>query len=269
MKVLTIPKGITHKKLHIEEDSLLLKGSGINCSILQYSDGGYDILPDGQKRGTFQSYTAFVSGKELQVEDLTIENTAGDGRLHGQAIALYSDATHVICKNVHFKGHQDTLFMSPLPLSEREKDGFKGPRQFSPRIPTTQYFENCIIEGDIDFIFGGADAIFRNCTIISLFRAPIPQLQDSLRTTASGVPVQGFICAPCTPINGKGFHFINCHFTTDHCPAGSVYLARPWRPYAKAVFQNCQFDSHIAPEKFAGWNDIHQIEETASFDIFF
>jgi pectinesterase len=205
---------------------------------------------------------------------------------------LYSDFEKVTCKNVHFKGHQDTLFLSPLPDQEREADGFKGPRQNTPRIMTTQYFENCIIEGDIDFIFGGADAVFKDCTILSLYRPPLSSIIEetpacgseadqsllqkalaekrsghSFRLTSAGVPVQGFVCAPCTPPDGNGFHFIHCDFTTDCCPDGSVYLARPWRPYAKVTFEDCSFGPHIAPEKFAGWNDIHIVEPTAKFQI--
>ena len=52
-------------------------------------------------------------------------------------------------------GNQDTLFCAPLPESEREKDGFLGPRKFAPRRPSAQYYQSCEIAGDIDFIFGG------------------------------------------------------------------------------------------------------------------
>ncbi|MCH4192685.1 MAG: pectinesterase family protein [Butyrivibrio sp.] len=268
MKVLTINKGITIKKLELEASSILLRGAGMDKSVLSNGDGGYDLMPDGRKRGTFRSYTAFISGQDVTVKDLTIENTAGDGRVHGQAVALYADAERFTCKRVHLKGHQDTLFLSPLPVKEREPDGFKGPRQKAPRIPTIQYYEDCLIEGDIDFIFGGADAIFRNCEIRSLFRPPLESDDNrQIRYTHDGVPIQGFVCAPCTPEGGRGFEFINCLFTTDCCPDGSVYLARPWRPYGKAVFKSCSFGAHIAPERFAGWANPLQVESTADFLI--
>ena len=268
MKVLTIDKGITVKKLELEASSILLRGAGMDKSVLSNGDGGYDLMPDGRKRGTFRSYTAFLSGQDVTVKDLTIENTAGDGRIHGQAVALYADAERFTCKRVHLKGHQDTLFMSPLPEKEREPDGFKGPRQNTPRVPTLQYYEDCLIEGDIDFIFGGADVIFRNCEIRSLFRPALESDSDRpVRRTLSGVPVQGFVCAPCTSKGSHGFEFIDCRFTTDSCPDGSVYLARPWRPYGKAYFKNCIFGKHIAPERFAGWDDPLQVDPTADFRI--
>ena len=280
MKEIYFDKGTHYTKLSfddayyrengIENQSLHIKGAGMDATTISWSDGGFDKAPDdkGIKLGTFRSYTMFVSGNEVIIEDLTIENTAGDGRIRGQAIALYADASKVTCRRVHLKGHQDTLFMSPLPLEEREKDGFTGPRQNSPRLMTTQYYEDCIIEGDVDFIFGGANATFKNCTIVSLYRAPLRDMTTiSKEQPATYVEqaVQGFVCAPNTPEGESGFRFIDCSFITDRCPDGSVYLARPWRPYGAAVFKNCTFGPHIHPDLFAGWKDVHTLEPTARF----
>lgn len=282
VKELFFEKGIIYKKLYFDEDyykenkvpdsSIHIKGAGMDATTLSWSDGGYDKAPDEDsiKLGTFRSYTLFVTGNEAVIEDLTIENTAGDGRIRGQAIALYADAKKVTCRRVHLKGHQDTLFMSPLPLEEREKGGFTGPRQNSPRIMTSQYYEDCIIEGDVDFIFGGANATFKNCTIVSLYRAPLRDAGTISKEKAANYieqSVQGFICAPNTPADEPGMRFIDCNFITDRCPDSSVYLARPWRPYGGASFENCTFGPHIHPDYFAGWKNISQLEETARFSI--
>ena len=48
--------------------------------------------------------------------------------------------------------------------------------------------------------------------------------------------------------------FWDCDFVSD-CPAGSVYLGRPWRPTGKTAVLDCRLGAHIAPEGFAGWND--------------
>lgn len=34
---------------------------------------------------------------------------------------------------------------------------------------------------------------------------------------------------------------------------GSVWLSRPWRPYAKAVFIRCEMGRHIRPEGYHNW----------------
>lgn len=259
-----------YKENNIEDESLHIRGAGMDVTTISWSDGGFDKSPDdhGIKLGTFRSYTMFVSGRDALIEDITIENASGDGRIRGQGIALYADAESVTCRRVHLKGHQDTLFMSPLPLTEREKGGFIGPRENSPRLMTTQYYEDCIIEGDVDFIFGGANATFKNCTIVSLYRAPLIDKNTISKEKAANytdVPVQGFVCAPCTPETETGIRFIDCKFITDRCPDSSVYLARPWREYGGASFENCSFGNHIHPDLFAGWKDVHKLESTARF----
>ena len=117
------------------------------------------------------------------------------------------DSTRAVFHRVKLLGSQDTLFCAPLPEKEREKDGFLGPRGLAPRKPTAQYYTDCEIAGDIDFIFGGGDALFENCVI---------------RTVDNHIP-HSYVTAPSGKANGLGFVFWNCDFVSD-CPAGSGYL---------------------------------------------
>lgn len=188
---------------------------------------------------TFRSYTAFFSGERLRVEDLTIENDAGPGAKAGQAVAAYVDSAHAVFEKVRLLGNQDTLFCAPLPEKEREKDGFLGPRGLAPRRASAQYYHDCEIAGDIDFIFGGADALFEQCV---------------LRTVNNGLP-HSWVTAPSGSAEGLGFVFWDCDFVSDSCPQGTVYLGRPWRPTGKTAVLASRLGAHIAPEGFAGWND--------------
>ena len=63
-----------------------------------------------------------------------------------------------------------------------------------------------------------------------------------------------YVTAPSGKPEGLGFVFWDCDFVSD-CPAGSVYLGRPWRPTGKTAVLDCRLGAHIAPEGFAGWND--------------
>lgn len=95
-----------------------------------------------------------------------------------------------------------------------------------------QYYEECYIEGTVDFIFGASTAVFHRCHIHS--------------------KSNGFITAPSTPSEKKyGYVFLNCRLTAD-TNVSDVYLSRPWRPYAQAVFIHCDLGRHINP---AGWNN--------------
>lgn len=235
---ITIGPGVYREKLVCEKRRITLRGAGADATRLVWGDGGRLPHPDGRSTHTFRSYTAFFSGEQLTVEDLTIENDAGPGSAVGQAVAAYVDSARAVFRRVKLLGNQDTLFCAPLPEKEREKDGFLGPRTFAPRRATTQYYQNCEIAGDIDFIFGGADALFEECT---------------LRTVDNHIP-HSYITAPSGPADGLGFVFWDCDFVSD-CPAGSIYLGRPWRPTGKTAVLDCRLGAHISPEGFVGWND--------------
>lgn len=147
--------GIYREKLVCEKRCITLRGAGADKTKLVWGDGGRLPHKDGRPTHTFRSYTAFFSGETLCVEEMTIENDAGPGAKAGQAVAAYVDSTRAVFRRVKLLGSQDTLFCAPLPEKEREKDGFLGPRGLAPRKPTAQYYTDCEIAGDIDFIFGG------------------------------------------------------------------------------------------------------------------
>lgn len=150
-----IGPGTYREKLACEKRDITLRGAGMAETRLVWNDGGKLPHPDGRPTHTFRSWTAFFSGQRLTVEDMTIENDAGPGARVGQGIAAYVDSERAVFQRVRLLGSQDTLFCAPLPEQEREKDGFLGPRVFSPRRPSAQYYQGCEITGDIDFIFGG------------------------------------------------------------------------------------------------------------------
>jgi pectinesterase len=141
----------------------------------------------------------------------------------GQAVALNVNANRVVFSNCTFLGNQDTLYTS----GEETKN----------------YFKDCYIEGTTDFIFGDATALFENCIIHSK--------KDSYITAAS------------TPKDTSyGYVFKNCKLTADE-NVTKVYLGRPWRPFAKTVYINCEMGKHILPE---GWHNWSKPEaETGSF----
>ena len=192
------------------------------------------------KLGTFRTYTVLVDADDVTLANLTIENDAGDGREVGQAIALYADGDRLVVDACCIKGHQDTLFLGPLPPHEAKPGGFIGPKQYAPRRVGRQYFRRCRIEGDVDFIFGGARAYFEGCEIRSLNR---------------NMDVNGYVTAASTPEGEPyGFVFHGCSFTAaqDVAP-DSVYLGRPWREWAQTVLIDCWLGQHIKREGWWDW----------------
>ena len=234
-----IGPGTYREKLVCEKQEITLRGAGMGQTRLVWGDGGKLPHWDGRPTGTFRSWTAFFSGGLVTVEGMTIQNDAGPGPQAGAGIAAYVDSRRAIFRHVQLLGHQNTLFCGPLPEKEREKESFLGPRAFAPRQPSAQYYQGCEIAGDVDCILGGADALFEQCI---------------LRSVDGGTgSCRGYVTAPSTAPDGLGFVFWDCDFVSD-CPAGSVYLGRPWRPAGKTTVLECRLGAHIAPAGFSPWN---------------
>ncbi len=263
-----ISEGVYNEKIFCEKRAITLIGDGVDKTILCFDDYANEVMEDGSKRGTFRSYTAFFGGDRVHIKDMTIRNDAGDGRAVGQAIAVYADADICFFENVKMTGCQDTLFCAPLPRQERKKNGFLGPRVMTERRLTSQYYKNCTITGDVDFIFGGADAVFDDCTIICNDRMHVGLTVAGSSPAGSATLdkdqidtrerfINGYITAACGLSRDLGFVFRNCRIGgAEGCEEGSVFLGRPWRDEAKSVFLHCTMDKTIAPERFSGWGGI-------------
>lgn len=247
--VLHIGSGVYREKLVITRPNLTLQGEGESREdvVLVYGDAAFDIMPEGDKRGTFRTASVRIDTHDFTAKHLTFRNDAGCGHTVGQALALYVDGDRNYFEDCCLLGSQDTLFTAPLPLKEAQPGGFKGPGEFKPRILGRHCYQNCYIRGDVDFIFGGAVAWFENCTIFSCF--PKDRRLDEAPDQSA---VCGYVTAASTPREQRyGYVFHNCSLESD-CPAHTVMLGRPWREWAKTVFLNCRLGEHIHP---AGWND--------------
>jgi pectinesterase len=235
--VIHIASGVYNERLVIKQDNISFIGEDKDTTKITYSDSAWDIMPDGEKRGTFRTPSVFIDCDNFSAKNISFCNEAGQGRKVGQAIAVYADGDHLVFDNCIFDAYQDTLFAAPLPLKEIQPGGFKGPKEFEPRRLGRHLYKNCYIAGNVDFIFGGAVAYFEGCELYLKCR-----YED----------INGYVVAPSTFEGQKyGFVFNHCHFTSN-CPPESAYLGRPWRNFAKAVVINSEIDGHIHKE---GWHD--------------
>jgi pectinesterase len=243
-----IPNGIYHEKISVCENNVFLIGESRDHTIIEYDDYAQKKYPNGLLYQTFNSYTCFVGGAHCVLKNLTIRNTAGSGKMVGQAIALYADGDGLVCSNCKISGYQDTLFTGPLPPEPIIPGSFFGPREHAPRTDTTQLYDSCYIEGDVDFIFGSATALFINCEI---------HTRGSAETTC-------YITAPSTPRNKEyGYIFKKCRLTGE-TDIKNTYLGRPWRNYARAAFLECWMGPHIHTCGWDNWGKI-DAEKTSLF----
>lgn len=193
----------------------------------------------GTSGGTTHSATVNIGGDDFFAENLTFQNDFNARRPQlpqgSQALALRVTGDRAVFRNMRLLGNQDTLYAA-------NKDS----------TPSRQYFTDCYIEGNVDFIFGNSKAIFENCEIHS--------------TPHSG----GYITAQSknAPDQDSGYVFNHCRLTAAP-GVGHVWLGRPWRPYATVIFLNTEMGAHIEP---AGWREWHPGEtksiETAHYAEF-
>ncbi|MFS0872545.1 pectinesterase family protein [Paenibacillus xylanilyticus] len=244
--IVRIKQGIYYEKLHIEKPMVHLIGEGADQTVITYDDYALKKFPDGELYHTFHSYTAFIGADDFTAEGLSFVNSAGPGKDVGQALAVYVDGDRAAFRQCRFIGHQDTIFTGPLPEQPIDRSFFGGPREGAERRKLRQYYEDCYIEGDIDFIFGSATAVFQGCEIFAKNRLP--------DNAAAAGEVSGWITAASTPEDVRyGYVFMNCDLTSD-APPQSVYLGRPWRNHAKVCFLNCRVGAHVKQEGWHNWN---------------
>lgn len=210
-EMVTIPAG--KQRLHI-------MGEGAENTIISYGKYAEQLWPGTDRKvGTSGSATMYIHSCHVTLEDLTVENSAGDSKAVGQAVALFTDGDFLFFNRCRFIGNQDTVYT----YGRYGNDG--GIKR--------NYFLDCYIEGTTDFIFGPSIAYFENCTIHSK--------KNSYVTAASTLKGQKY-----------GYVFRNCRLTAaegiDRC-----YLGRPWGAYAKTVFIECELGSHILPEGWHNW----------------
>ena len=242
--------GEYRQKTAIRTPGLRLIGEGMEKTVLIWDDYALKIDELGREYNTFRTWTMAVCADQVHMENLAIVNDALHPEIKGQEVALSVIGDEFFMNDCLLRSTQDTLFAGPLPpdLIERYQ-GFHAPELLKGGR-MRQTFRDCRIEGTVDFIFGCGETLFEDCEIRSLCDA-----RDI-----------GYVAAPAhTEKQQEGFLFRNCRFTCEPgVTPGSIYLARPWRDYGLAAFENCTYDVHISPLGFDKWNDTHR-DQTARF----
>ena len=177
-------------------------------------------LSNPQVGSTSATYSTYIGGHDFRAENITFANSFGTG---SQAVAILVEADRAVFQKCRFLGWQDTLYA-------------KGGRQ---------YYQDCYIEGHVDFIFGAAAAVFERCEIHS-----------------KGA---GYIAAPMrfSDAEATGYVFHKCRLTGENTDTG-VFLGRPWRPFGRVVFLESEMGAHIRPAGWDNWRDPER-EKTAWF----
>jgi pectin methylesterase-like acyl-CoA thioesterase len=200
---------------------LQLMGESVAGTIITYDNYSGKLIPGGggATYGTNNCATVFLNANDCALFNLSVENSTGYTGDGPQAVAVYITGDRVVFKNCRLNSGQDTLWHNGS---------------------GKQYFKNCYIDGNTDFIFGSSTAVFDDCIIYG---------RD--RVDGGG---GGYITAANTPAGQTyGEVFRDCQVPRNR-GVTSYSLGRPWQNEPKTVYLNTRMSSSVQPTGWSTWN---------------
>ena len=217
--VILVRPGTYHERIYVQRERGRIHVRGENAATTLITFGLHANLPgeDGKPIGTFRTPTVQIDGDGMIWENLTLANSAGEpgprpaGPPVAQALALRADGDQLVFRRCRFLGWQDTILVN------------RG----------RHYFEDCYIEGSVDFIFGAATSYFNRC--------PLHVVKD------------GYITAASTP-KGQPYGLVFADGQITGAAGVKIYLGRPWREFAQTIFLRTEMSANVRPEGWHNWN---------------
>jgi pectinesterase len=192
-----------------ERAGLTLIGASENPrdTVVVYDNAAGTPVPGGggTTYGTSGSATTTVRAADFTARRITFANDwlrADHPEFTGtQAVAIKVMGDRSAFHHCRFLGHQDTLYADSLSLA----------------LVARQYFAHCYVEGDVDFVFGRATAVFAHCHLRTLDR------DVDFRP-------EGMVFAPSTArATAYGYLAVKCRISSG-AEDGAYKLSRPWVP---------------------------------------
>ncbi|KAG6951459.1 hypothetical protein JG688_00013724 [Phytophthora aleatoria] len=207
--------------------ALVLQGS--TCDTRSYEDNEVTVTQATAQKDLPREVTKgrndLTSTMRFKASNVTVYNLniANTAGNVGQAVAATVDGTDYGFYGCNFTGYQDTLYAN------------KG----------RQLYAQSYISGAVDFVFGSkATAWFESCDIETVGKGCI---------TANGRSSE----------DNPSYYVFNNARVYGSNPEGSSYLGRPWRSFARVVWQNSELSEVINPLGWSAWdatsdtNDVH------------
>jgi len=238
--IISIDPGTYREVINVTTPHVTVRGTGKSAGdvVIVFNKSA------GDSGSTFNSATLNVRAADFRAENLTVANdfNATHPQLPqgSQALAISVTADRAVFRNVRLLGNQDTVYLGTSDCK---------PGSGEPCATTRQYFENCYIEGNVDFIFGDGKAVFENCEI------------HSTEHKGGYITAQGKHYAT----QDSGFVFRHCRLTAESGMTG-VWLGRPWRPFATVVFIDTAMGPHV---EAAGWREWHPGETSYLESVYY
>lgn len=241
--VIAIEPGVYREKVEIERDGIWLVGMGAKPEDVVITFG-----ESAKTAGsTFKSGTVSVESDGFAAENLSIVNTWWDEHADpadaSQAVALQLSSDKAVVDRVRMVSGQDTLYANSRTCRNVTDN--------SACAASRQYFDNCYVEGNVDYIFGDAKAVFQACELHS-------RPHHAVMITAQSKHF---------PAEDSGYYFLDCRITGAN-DGDHVALGRPWRDYATVLFYHTDMQQTVAAEGWSEWGGRLKTANYREYDSF-
>ncbi|XP_059625452.1 pectinesterase 2-like [Cornus florida] len=179
--------------------------------------------------GTVDSATLIVESDYFIALNLIIVNSAPrpDGKREGaQAVSLRISGDKAAFYNCKVHGFQDTI------CDDRGK----------------HFFQNCYIEGTVDFIFGNGRSLYLNTELHVLPGENIAIVTAQARESSS---------------DSTGYSFVHCNISGS---GSNIFLGRAWRTFSRVVYAYTHMSNVVTPQ---GWSDHYNPQKDNFCRVFF
>ena len=210
-----IKKGVYEQINRINgKNNVRFQGESCAETILTYRNN------DALNGGTTLRVMFFAGGNDHVFANLTLSNSTPQGG--SQAEALRVQGGRIILDNCKLASFQDTILINTANTS-------------------AGYFNKCLIQGDVDFIWGSGIGFFDKCEVRAMQR---PGNGGGVYTQARSAPgVYGLIFRDCDLT--KSVPSVTNNWTLGRDGGNG-------NPNGNVAWLNCRMDDHISA---AGWTD--------------
>lgn len=222
--IIYISKGVYREKVHIPRNKpyIFMRGKGRGRTTIVWSENSED---------SYRSATFKCEAPHFVAFGISFNNEARTGIAYtsqNQSVAAFVGGDKAAFYHCGFFSSHNTLFDS------------KG----------RHYYDNCYIQGSIDFIFGRGQSIYHECEIFVIANKR-HEIQGSItaHSRQSTKENSGFVF-----VKGKVYGI------------GDVYLGRANGAYSRVVFANTYFSRTVIPQGWTNWShsgstgNLHQAE---------
>ena len=203
-RVVSIRNGLYNEIVDIAgKHYITLRGQSRTGAIISFPNNSVFQTP--VNNGTTHARMSFkVNANDIAFDSLTISNSTPQGGSQAEALMIETSAKRCIVNNSDIVSRQDTILAN---------------------VNSSQaYFYKSAVRGNFDYIWGGGNLYFDQCTIKTISGTGSGQLTAARTDTSASTSANFPWVNPFGTYTANGMSFVNCSFAVD-AGLGAITLA--------------------------------------------